>query len=242
MAPHNPNAAIPHTHHPSVLRNRIPILKQLLKIIPDESKGNALEIASGTGALLEVLAPAFPNLSFRPSEYVPCAKASMDEQWSKHGKIGLRSDSVDELANIDNNLGSVFNNVQPAVALDLMAGVPWPSTVVDGSPYDLIICANTLHITPYECSKNFLKGASTVVSNEGNIVVYGPFKIDDKFVGKEDGGEGNRAFDVKLRETNSEWGIRNVNDLEVIAKENGLILKERIEMPKNNFILRFGKA
>ena len=73
------------THHPSALRNRVPILKAMLKLLPDSEtwSGDALEVATGTGALLEVLAPAFPKLSWLPSEYVPEEAAAPDEQWSK---------------------------------------------------------------------------------------------------------------------------------------------------------------
>ena len=75
------------THHPSALRNRVPILKALLKLLPDSDtwEGDALEVATGTGALLEVLAPAYPKLSWLPSEYVPEVAAAPEEQWSKRG-------------------------------------------------------------------------------------------------------------------------------------------------------------
>ena len=38
-------------HHPSAMRNRIPILKTLFKLLPDSDdfSGLALEVASGTG-------------------------------------------------------------------------------------------------------------------------------------------------------------------------------------------------
>ena len=56
-------------HHPSAMRNRIPILKTLLRLLHNgEISGPALEIATGTGALMEVVAPAFPNLLYLPSE------------------------------------------------------------------------------------------------------------------------------------------------------------------------------
>ena len=107
-------------HHPSALRNRIPILKALLKLLPEEFSGQAIEIATGTGALLEVVAPAFPKLTFQPTEYVPAVAARPEEQWSKHGKIGLRQ-GLDELANIDEHGCMIFSNCLPAKELDLMA-------------------------------------------------------------------------------------------------------------------------
>ena len=63
-------------HHPSVMRQRVPLLKALLKLLPDCEgfSGNALEVATGTGAFLEVAAPAFPHLIFQPSEYTSGAR------------------------------------------------------------------------------------------------------------------------------------------------------------------------
>ena len=156
-------------HHPSALRNRIPILKALLKLLPDSdtTDGCALEIATGTGALLEVVAPAFPQLSFQPSEYVPAVAAAPSEQWSKHGKIGLRL-GLDELANIDEHGCKVFSNCVPAVALDLLK--PWPLIVAErpGS-FHLILCSNTLHITPWECAIGLFRGSGQLVSRRGGL-------------------------------------------------------------------------
>lgn len=99
----------PQHHHPSALRNRIPILKEMLSLLPSNPTGAALEIATGTGAHLEAYAPAFPGLTFHPSEFVPELAAPPDKQWATHGKIGLRA-GLDELANIDEHGCKVFSN------------------------------------------------------------------------------------------------------------------------------------
>eukprot|EP00308_Calcidiscus_leptoporus_P009788 CAMPEP_0119379610 /NCGR_PEP_ID=MMETSP1334-20130426/53461_1 /TAXON_ID=127549 /ORGANISM="Calcidiscus leptoporus, Strain RCC1130" /LENGTH=241 /DNA_ID=CAMNT_0007399181 /DNA_START=60 /DNA_END=785 /DNA_ORIENTATION=- len=234
----NPSDSVCQQHHPSALRNRIPILKTLLRLLPDsdELSGGALEIASGTGALLEVIVPAYPRLSFQPSEYVPQAPAAPDEQWVKHGKIGLRQ-HVDELANIDAHGCAVFPNCLPAVALDLTQ--PWPPAVTEkrGS-FALIVCTNTLHITPWECSVGLLRGAGEMLAPTGCLMVYGPFKVSGEFVGA-DGGLGNANFDAKLRSTNAEWGIRDVDALAKAAAGFGLALSAKVDMPANNFTLAF---
>lgn len=233
------SSPLPHPHHPSSLRNRVPILLTLRTLLPSDATGTALEVASGTGSLLEVLAPGFPNVQFQPSEYVPAGSFSADEQWTKHGKIGQRSQSFTELQNIDNNLLPVFNNVKEAKALDLM--IPdWPADVVD-TKYDLMICTNTLHITPFACTENLMKNAGRHLSPTGNLAIYGPFKLGGAFVGDEDGGAGNEAFDQKLRDTNGEWGLRDVEELERFGVEGGLVLRETVKMPKNNFLLWFGR-
>jgi len=228
-------------HHPSALRNRIPILKAMMQLLPDSDtyEGFALEIATGTGALMEVLAPAYPSLTFQPSEYVPETPAPPEEQWSQHGKIGLRG-GVDELSNIDEHASKVFKNCLTAIALDLMQ--PWPSAVTDRvGKVELIVCSNTLHITPWACTVNLLSSAGAVLAPGGNLVLYGPFKVGGEFIGT-DGGEGNRNFDVKLRSTNEVWGIRNVDDLCELASSSGLTLRAKKDMPSNNLLLHFMKG
>lgn len=239
----DPVAQVPagQQHHPSAMRNRIPILKALLKMLPesDSFSGPALEIATGTGALMEVVAPAFPHLTMQPSEYVPETAAAPDEQWSKHGKIGLRL-GLDELANIDEHGCKVFKNCVPAVALDLSK--PWPAEVAEkNGSHVLILCANTLHITPWACSVGLLRGAGQALAPGGHLMLYGPFKVAGEFIGA-DGGAGNAKFDAKLRSTNVEWGIRDVGELEKVASGFGLALSEKVEMPANNLCLHFTKA
>jgi len=225
-------------HHPSALRNRVPILKALLKLLPDSDVfgGNGLEIATGTGALMEVLAPAFPCLAYQPSEFLPDVQASPEEQWSAHGKIGLRQ-GLDELANIDEHGCKVFKSCLPAVSLDLLK--PWPSTVTE-KQHALIVCANTLHITPWPASEGLLRGAGQNLAPGGHLCVYGPFKVAGEFVGV-DGGAGNARFDEKLRSTNPAWGIRDVDELAKLAAGFGLMLRAMVDMPANNLVLHFVK-
>ena len=228
-------------HHPSSMRNRVPILKAMIRLLPDaeEFSGAALEIATGTGALMELVAPAYPRLSVQPSEFVPKVAASPDEQWSKHGKIGIRA-GLDELGNIDEHGCKVFHNVLPAVALDLSQ--PWPVEVTDkNGKFVLIFCVNTLHITPWECSIGLFRGAGEALAKGGHLMLYGPFRVDGEYVGA-DGGAGNAKFDEKLRTTNAAWGLRDVSELAKLAAGFGLPLREKVDMPANNLLLHFGKA
>ena len=223
-------------HHPSSVRNRIPILKVLLKVLPDSDDvaGLALEVATGTGALLEVVAPAFPRVTFQPSEYVPETAVSPEEQWSKHGKIGLRQ-GLDELANIDEHGCKIFANCLPAIALDLLK--PWPSAVREKKDgFTLIFCSNVLHITPWACAEGLFRGAGEVLMAGGHLVVYGPFKVDGEFIGADDW-----KFDEKLRSTNAAWGVRDVGDLSKLAAGFGLALRGKFAMPADNLTLHFVK-
>jgi hypothetical protein len=63
-------------------------------------------------------------------------------------------------------------------------------------------------------------------------------QVGGEFIGT-DGGAGNAKFDAKLRSTNSEWAIRDVDDLSALAASVGMTLREKVEMPANNLTLSF---
>jgi len=44
-----------------------------------------------------------------------------------------------------------------------------------------------------------------------------------------------------LKTENSDWGIRDIRDVETEARHNGLLLKEMLPMPANNFLVVFQK-
>ena len=187
---------------------------------------------------MEVVAPAYPLLSYQPSEYVPEKMAAPEHQWREHGKIGLRA-GLDELANIDEHGCKIFPNCLPAVSLDLRC---WPdeaaSETCERRSLSLMLVANTLHITPWTCTANLFRGAGQALADGGYLIIYGPFKVDGRFIGA-DGGAGNARFDAKLQETNGEWGLRDVSDLQTLAAEVGLVLTARADMPANNLTLCF---
>ena len=51
--------------------------------------------------------------------------------------------------------------------------------------------------------------------------------------------ESNSKFDAELREENSEWGVRKLEDVETEARANNLKLVSNISMPANNLMLVF---
>lgn len=242
-APSPPGA--PQNHHPSALRNRGPILEQmqLLLPLPGTFAGLALEFGSGTGAHCEVYAPAYPNLTWQPSEYVPDAAAlSEEDQWDRHGKIGSRG-GLTELESLDAHVAAAHPNARPAVPLDLSAPwEAWPVEVRDrAGSIVLAIASNVCHITPWDCSLGLLRGSARLLAPGGHVIIYGPFKVDGEFIG-EDGGAGNRAFDERLRATNPSWGFRDVAEMAEVAAAAGLTLKDTVRMPANNLLLHFVKG
>lgn len=180
-------------HHPSALRNRQPILEQLQRLCAKQTEGLVLEVSSGTGCHVEAFAPEFPQLTFQPSEYLGSGLSEAEQ-----GKIGSRG-GLSELDCINSHGCEKFQNVLPAVALDVSAPWDaWPEIVrANEGRHRVVYCSNVLHITPWGCTTGLLSGAGRALADNGKLLVYGPFKVDGKFVGPDDGA-GNAKYAMQL--------------------------------------------
>ncbi len=99
-----------------------------------------------------------------------------------------------------------------------------------------VFCANVIHIAPWRVAEGLMEGAGRYLRADGRLFLYGPFKRGGKHTALS-----NAVFDTSLRESNAEWGVRDVEALEQLAAGAGLALVETAEMPANNFILVFGR-
>jgi SAM-dependent methyltransferase len=120
-------------------------------------------------------------------------------------------------------------NLQPPVELDA-AMPPWP--VVDA---EAVVAINMLHISPWKAAVGLFTGASQVLRLGGVLYLYGPYREDGVHTSPS-----NAVFDESLRTRNPEWGVRDVRDVEKLARSKGLALMERVDMPANNLSLVFG--
>jgi SAM-dependent methyltransferase len=116
-------------------------------------------------------------------------------------------------------------NTGPPLALDVTG--PWPEQSFDG-----IFSANTTHIMSWSDVERFFQGVGRVLEPGGCFALYGPFNFAGRYT-----SESNRNFDQWLKARDPRSGIRNFEDLERLAVENGLRFREDIEMPVNNRIL-----
>lgn len=194
-------------------RNAAPILSALRQHL--SARGKALEIASGTGQHAAHFAAALPGWRWQPSDWQDHAFASIS-QWAD--KSGAR-------------------NVQPPVLLDVRAA-QWPdSSPHFGRDFDLVYCANMLHIAPWPCCAGLMQGAARHLRPGGLLVVYGPFVENDVATAPS-----NQAFDADLRRRDPEWGLRTLDAVCQEAAHAGLALQSRQSMPANNLLLCFGQA
>ena len=189
--------------------NKDPILNALRPLLPDQ--GKALEIASGTGQHAAHFAAALPGWQWQPSD--------MDDTL-----FGTIADHARQQA---------ADNVQPAIALDVRSN-PWPLPAK--TRFDLIYCANMLHIASWICCPGLMQGAARHLADNGLLVTYGPYLEQDVPTAPS-----NLAFDADLRQRNPSWGIRQLADVEKEARLAGLHLRQRVSLPANNLLLVFGR-
>lgn len=166
--------------------------------------GLVLEIASGSGEHCAYLATVFDHLEWQPSDPDAGGRASI-AAW------------CDGLA-----------NVRPPVDLDA-AVQDWPVARADA-----ILCANMVHISPWQATLGLLDGAGRVLPTRGPLILYGPYLRDGHPTAPS-----NEAFDQSLKSRDRSWGLRRVEDVAVAAGHHGLVLGEIVEMPANNLTLVF---
>jgi hypothetical protein len=201
---------------PAFHRNHGPIWQALSPLLQDRD-GEVLEAGSGTGQHVVYFAQQSPRITWWPSEFGAAQLRSI-EAWRTH---------------------SGLPNIRPPLRLDL-ADPAWSPAMRDGSgpgPLRAMFCANVIHISPWNVAQGLFAGAATYLCPDGNLVLYGPFKRDGRHTAPS-----NAAFDASLRNSNPEWGVRDLADLAALAKNVGLILSNSIEMPANNLVLVFTRV
>ena len=194
-------------------RNKQPILEVLQKFLPPT--GRALEIASGTGQHVAWFAAHLPLWQWQPS----------DAESNSLPGITARIEA------------EALKNVAPPLLIDVLADEWLPLHDGQSQKFDLIYCANMLHISPWATCAALLQGSAKHLNPLGQLVTYGPF-LEDSVVTSE----GNVAFDKSLRSRNPSWGIRRREDVEQMAARFGLSLAERHAMPANNLLLVWART
>lgn len=189
---------------PAAERNKRPILDVLCQVSPE--RGTALEIASGTGQHVAWFAAGLPRWTWQPTDAQPTALASIAAWVAQQGLM----------------------NVHPPIQLDVMS----PNWLPPTARFDLIYCANMLHIAPWSACAALMRGSALHLTDGGCLVTYGPY-IENSVATSP----GNQLFDTSLQEQNPEWGIRRREDVELEADQAGLCLAQRHGLPSNNLLL-----
>ena len=94
-----------------------------------------------------------------------------------------------------------------------------------------ITCFNVIHISPWEVTEGLFRGASQLLPENGQLIMYGPYRVGGKQTAPS-----NAEFEKWLKSIDERNGVRDIGDVESVANDNGLVLKEFIPMPANNFM------
>ncbi|GFR91660.1 UPF0585 protein C16orf13 homolog, partial [Elysia marginata] len=182
---------------------------------PKNTTGFALEIASGGGQHVSHFAPNFPHIRWQPTDLdVACLK-SIEAHIEENG----------------------LKNVLPPLAVDISQPIDqWASSDLTPGSCDLVLNINMVHISPWEASVGLFKTAGALLKPGGVLFMYGPYKVDGVLE-----PDSNIRFDQYLRSQDSRWGIRDLVDLDKLAKENQLKRENVVNMPANNKCAIFRK-
>lgn len=113
-------------------------------------------------------------------------------------------------------------NLPPTLPLNVLGR--WPE-----KPFDAVYSANTAHIMSEREVAAMFAGVGSVLVEGGYFALYGPFNIGGRFT-----SESNARFDAMLRSRDPEMGIRDLELLIALGRDNALELIADHPMPVNN--------
>jgi SAM-dependent methyltransferase len=173
------------------------------------AQGKVLEIASGTGQHVAHFAAGLPGIAWQPSDRETCDFPS----------IITRRDAAG------------LNNIVRPVLLDVLE-TPWKVA----SDFDAVLCINMIHISPWETTPALFSGAARHLRADGSrlAVLYGPFREGGMHTAPS-----NEAFEQWLRSKDPRFAVRNLEDVDAVARANGFSRIHLARMPANNLLLAF---
>jgi len=167
-----------------------------------------LEIASGTGQHAVHFAQQLPHLTWQTSD------------------LAITHEGINAWIN-----ESKLTNVSLPLEIDL--ALPWDHVTGD---IDAIFTSNIIHYVDWAFVENFFESAGKLLSKNGKLCIYGPFKYDGQFTTPS-----NAEFDLWLKSGDAQRGVRDIEKVSELARQNGLSLEGDYDMPANNRFLVFIK-
>jgi len=142
------------------------------------------------------------------------------------------SDCAGYLAGINCWLNDAeLSNIKAPFELDVTRS-EWPSLQVD-----TVFTANTVHIMHQHDVTNLFTGVGSLLKTGGDFIIYGPFNYDNAYTSVS-----NADFDLWLKSRDPLSGIKDFEELELLANNAGMVLVSDYEMPANNRILHFTRV
>ena len=125
---------------------------------------------------------------------------------------------------------SALANLRSPVELDVRAD-DWP---IDAA--EAILCINMVHLSPWSATEGLMRGAGRRLRPGAPLYLYGPYLQPEVPTAAS-----NLAFDASLRARHPEWGLRELDEVVVLAASHGLAFDDCVAMPANNLSVVFRK-
>ena len=192
-------------YFPATTRNRDSIARVLSNYISPNSL--LLEIASGSGEHAVFFQKKFPSIIWQTSDPELVHRNSITS-WIKHEGL--------------------FSTMPEPLEIDVEMR-PWPITKKLRSLIKGIVCINMIHIAPWTCTNALFEESKCFLDQNNFLMLYGPF-----FRKHVQTPESNLNFDQSLKFQNPLWGLRQLDEVNKLALENGFKQDKIIEMPANH--------
>ena len=190
---------------PATVRNR----ESIASVLSNYISANCLylELASGSGEHGVFFQKTFPSIIWQTSDPELVHRKSIVSWINHHGLASKMPEPLD----IDVEMR------------------PWPISKKIRSLIKGIVCINMIHISPWTCTKALFEESKSYLDHNNFLMLYGPFIRKRIQTSKS-----NLNFDQSLKLQNPLWGIRQLEEVNRLAIENGFKLDKVIEMPSNN--------
>ena len=138
----------------------------------------------------------------------------------------------------DEYLAGLQAQIERYAGTNVLAPLEFDVLAVPDLPrrYDGVYSANTAHIMSGTAVIAMFSIVGKVLEDGGAFCLYGPFRQNGRF-----NAESNAAFDASLRRRDAAMGIRDLEDLDQLAIENGLRRRHLFAMPANNHVVIWEK-
>lgn len=184
----------------------------------ERNRDPILEVLRGvlppTGLVLEIASGTGQHVA-----YFACALPALRWQPSDASAPHLESIRAWSAA-------SGADNIASPLPLDVERA-PWPVAHADA-----VVNINMIHIAPWSAAEALFQGAARLLPAAGVLYLYGPFKR-----GGQHTSPSNERFDERLRGEDARWGVRDLDELAVLAASVGFEPAEIVTMPANNLSL-----
>ena len=197
---------------PATERNRGPIGDALADMLPQQ--GVVLEIASGSGEHAVTFQRRFPGLVWQATDPDPHHCQSINA-WIAHERLNVQ--------------------MPHAFQLDVLHR-PWLLSDRIRNELKVVVAINLIHIAPWSCCQSLVEQASKNLPLGGRLILYGPYRRNGSHTSLS-----NEAFDQSLRERNPLWGVRNLEDVEELCRNNHLENMTVQSLPANNLMISVSK-